>query len=102
MTRFHISLYALLFATLAVAQEPKKDAYPFVFKDVAQEAGILPAAGAIMGHGAAWGDLDGDGWLDLYVATFHYDVSKPNMLFRNNKGKFTLDDQKELNISQRG
>jgi hypothetical protein len=54
------------------------DDYPRVrFVDVAEEAGIrfrhfsgsrssqLPED---MGSGAAWGDYDNDGWLDLYVA----------------------------------
>ncbi len=76
--------------------------YPFVFRDVGDETGVTPLVSGIRGHGAGWGDVDGDGWLDLYVATFHNDGSKPNMLLRNNKGKFTLDDQKALNISTRG
>ena len=43
--------------------------------------------------------MDGDGWLDLYVGTFHGAATdKPNLLFRNEKGKFTLDDQKALRM----
>ena len=38
---------------------------PFVFRDVGTEAGLFPHASEIMGHGAAWGDVDGDGWIDL-------------------------------------
>jgi len=82
------------------ADEAKK--YPFVFVDAGEEAGLFPALEAIKGHGAAWGDIDGDGWLDLYVATFAAEGSKLNMLMRSNKGKFTLDDQKALNIATRG
>ncbi|MCE9532537.1 MAG: VCBS repeat-containing protein, partial [Planctomycetes bacterium] len=85
----------------AFAQDPSKK-YPFVFRDVGQEAGLFPHLEAIKGHGAAWGDLDGDGFPSLYVATFFAEGSKANMLLRNNKGKFTLDDQKALNIACRG
>ena len=84
--------------------------YPRVqFQDVTEEAGIdfkhfagkrstqLPED---MGSGAAWGDYDGDGWLDLYIC----DIAGPltaseeelaagqggNRLYRNNtKGGFT-------------
>ena len=54
----------LLLITAASAQAP------FVFRDVGEAAGIFPAAEGLRGHGAAWGDVNGDGWLDLYVATF--------------------------------
>jgi hypothetical protein len=73
---------------------------PFVFHDVGDDAGLFPPAG-IRGHGAAWGDVDGDGWLDLYVGTFHGSGSGPNLFFRNNRGKFTLDEQKPLAIPSR-
>lgn len=38
----------------------------------------------ILGMGAAWGDYDNDGWLDLVVTG--YDVI---LLFRNDRGRFT-------------
>ncbi|MCA9071456.1 MAG: FG-GAP repeat protein, partial [Planctomycetaceae bacterium] len=54
------------------AQTTDNSKQPFSFRDVGVEAGLLPAAKGIMGHGAGWGDVNGDGWPDLYVATFHY------------------------------
>src|SRR5689334_5687820 len=75
---------------------------PFVFRDVTVERGILPAASGIRGHGAGWGDVDGDGWIDLYIATFHNEGSQPNLFFRNQQGKFALDTQEALRISTRG
>jgi hypothetical protein len=85
------------------AAEPEKGAaYPFAFKDVGDEAGLFPAVGGIQGHGAGWGDVDGDGWVDLYVATFHRDPGKANQLFRNlGKGKFRLDEQEAPRLSTR-
>ena len=80
---------------------PVKNAYPFVFKDVGDDAGLYPHLAGIRGHGAAWGDVDGDGWLDLYVGTFHGNGSRANLFFRNDKGKFKLDDQKALEIPGR-
>ena len=74
---------------------------PFVFRDVAQECGLLPHVGGIRGHGAGWGDADGDGWADLYVGTFHEQGSKANQFFRNVGGKFTLDTQEHLRVSSR-
>lgn len=65
---------------------------PFLFSDVGDDAGLFPAAGAINAHGSGWGDLDGDGYPELYVGTFvDKPNAKPNMLFRNDKGKFTVD-----------
>ena len=76
-------------------------AQDFSFRDVAEERGLLPAVGGIRGHAAGWGDVDGDGWPDLYVATFHNEGSKANQFFRNRQGKFELDGQEALRISTR-
>src|SRR5688572_26969985 len=87
-----VSLVA--FACTASAQSP------LVFRDAGDEAGLFPHVAKIAGHGVGWGDIDGDGWPDLYVGTFggHPYGSKANMLFRNVKGKFKLDDQKPLQV----
>src|SRR5262249_16498490 len=52
------------------------------FEDATQKAGL--GAAKAPGLGAAWGDVDNDGWPDLYVAN----DSSPNFLFRN-RGKGT-------------
>ncbi len=54
------------------------------FTEVAAAAGVADVTGR--GLSAAWVDLDGDGWLDVYVANDQSD----NALFRNlGNGKFT-------------
>lgn len=78
-------------------------AEPLVFRDVLEESGMLPHISGIAGHGVMWGDVDSDGYPDLYVATFggHPYESKSNQFFRNNKGKFTLDEQPVLRVTGR-
>lgn len=50
------------------------------FEDVSAEAGVADED-RFYGLGAAWGDLDNDGWPDLYVAN----DSHPNYLYHNNQ-----------------
>ena len=49
---------------------------PFIFVDVTDRSGIVVAG---YGMGAATGDIDNDGWVDLYVTTLG-----SNRMFRNN------------------
>ncbi len=73
---------------------------PLVFRDAGEESGLGPLVRGIRGHGAAWGDADGDGWLDLSIGTFHTD-GLPNLLLWNRSGAFVLDDQPALRVSAR-
>lgn len=94
---------AALFVVLSLSA-PTQAQHAFIFRDVGDEAGLFPHVARIAGHGVAWGDIDNSGWPSLYVGTFGgkpYD-SKNNMLFRNVKGKFTLDTQPQLQLSGRG
>jgi len=54
--------------------------------DVTVSAGLVPISGDM--HGAAWGDCDGDGRLDLYImiGVNHGIGSNPNRLYRQLEG----------------
>lgn len=89
-----------LVGSLAAAAEP---ASVFKFKDAGDEAGLYPAVAEIAGHGCGWGDVNGDGFPDLYVGTFGglpY-KSKSNQFFINRNGKFVKDEQPSLQITGR-
>src|SRR5688500_12108153 len=96
------SLAVLLLLAAPARAEDRAGKANVIFRDVAAEAGLLPPVAGIRGHAAGWGDADGDGWLDLYVGTFHNQGSKPNLFFRNDgSGKFRPDAQEALAISTR-
>ena len=88
-------------ASCLLAAPPNDSPPVFQFRDVTAEAGLQSAVEGIQGHGAGWGDVDGDGWIDLYVATFETGDDKPNMLLRNRQGKFVLDQDTAPRISTR-
>jgi hypothetical protein len=60
------------------------------FTDVTKAANL---GRAILAMGAGFGDLDNDGWLDIYLGTGEpaYEALLPNRLFRNQDGKFFQD-----------
>lgn len=68
---------------------------------MADEAGLFPDLIGIRGHAAGWGDVDGDGWIDLYVGGFYEHADKGNLFFRKMKGKFRLDEQPSLRLAGR-
>ena len=95
--RSTLSVVALALTAPAPAADPV-----FVFRDVAAEAGLSPALAGARGHGAAWGDADGDGRPDLYVGTFATGGGPTNRFFRNaGGGKYTLDAAGNLRIASR-
>ena len=55
---------------------------------------------AILVMGAGFGDLDNDGWLDLYLGTGDpaYEALLPNVLFRNNQSKSFQDVTTSANV----
>ena len=78
------------------------------FTDVTQQAGLDALLTGMMAHAAAWGDVDGDGNIDLYVGGFadrpdvDYEPARgpvPNRLFRTlGNGRFqpTVSSHVEL------
>jgi len=61
----------------------------FVFTDVTASVGISQIPGGFLANakGAAWSDINRDGFLDLYIATYHWaDEITKNWFFLNNGG----------------
>lgn len=63
------------------------------FTDITESAGF-PMDDDHKGWGCAWGDFNGDGWLDVYWANYEYSAAPEalkNQLFKNN-GDGTFED----------
>jgi hypothetical protein len=86
-------LFAMIFISADVSARQS-----IQFEDATTNAGLNDPIRGLMGHAAAWGDYDGDGRPDLFVAGFcdrpnsEYQPAKapvPSALFRNlGNGKF--------------
>lgn len=84
---------------------------PIEFEDVTESAGLLKPLEGMMGHGAALGDVDGDGLVDLYVGGFadrpdeeYAPAASPprNVLLKNKGGlSFSPWDQEPVQIHAR-
>jgi hypothetical protein len=71
----------------------------FQFTEVAVSAGVADEGS---GHGNAWGDVNGDGWLDLYVAnrTFPWTSLLPSEMYLNNQDGTFQPTGETLGIGQ--
>ena len=86
-TQLLAALTGLLLLSVTGRGETLAADNPFAFRDVTREAGLLPALTGRNGHGAGWGDLNGDGFPELYVGGFDKSGEHPNVLFLNSRGK---------------
>ncbi|MGI9245079.1 MAG: FG-GAP-like repeat-containing protein [Verrucomicrobiales bacterium] len=68
----------------------------FQFEDVTVEMGL--ESPGLWGAGCSWADIDGDGWLDLYLCAF----DAPNRAFINRGGKGFTDRAPELGLDFKG
>jgi len=76
------------------------------FEDVTERVGLAAQIkGWRVAHGAAWGDVDGDGRPDLYLAAFadrplygRDDAPIPNPLFLNTPKGFVLSPDKSVRL----
>lgn len=84
------------------------------FENVTDKAGLVSPLKGIMGHGAAWGDVNGDGFPDLFVGNFadrpddkynqrgHSDGPAPDKLLINNgDGTFKEVEDSPVRITGR-
>jgi hypothetical protein len=77
--------------------EPAKGGWPLVYRNTGGRFEEVSAALGIsqptLPMGAGYGDLDGDGWLDVYLGTGAppYDALIPNVMLHNRGGKAFSD-----------
>ncbi len=81
-----------------LANGGKKEKY--AFRDVTDQAGLAALKVEAQPEGAAWFDLDGDGFLDFYLAVYEEPmaVGHPDLLIRNNRDGTFRDVSQEAGI----
>lgn len=70
----------------------------WIFTDVTAEVGF-PLDETMRSYGAAWGDYDRDGWLDLYICNYNFNGEITNYLLHNQGDGTFLQTQQALGVS---
>src|SRR6266404_822551 len=83
MMNHRLSLAALILACPLLVATSQVQTHPIKFRDVTKAAGLYEPLAGIMGHGAAVGDFDGDGKVDIYVGGF---CDRPNAEYKPAQG----------------
>lgn len=102
MKNYYFSTVIICFFVMILSysfqQEKKKKPGPITFRDVTADVGLIEPLKGLNGHCCAWGDINNDGYPDLFVGTFanhddsvyakrgHGAFPEPDKLFINNKG----------------
>lgn len=95
--------------SVMLSNAPRTDGAPdpftppqFIFTNVCRETGLQACIDQIQAHSAAWGDVDGDGRLDLFVGAYYKDLREhpvyqatkppvPGRIYCQRDGAFTCD-----------
>lgn len=70
------------------------------FQNVNFISGLQVLFNPMISYGASFGDIDNDGWLDLYIVNRNNQGNQPNLLFRNNGDGTFLDITMDLGMGQ--
>jgi hypothetical protein len=76
-------IFSILY--LSACKSSPEPTGPITFEDVTVEAGLIKSLLGMMGHGAAWGDVNNDGFPDLFVGSFAH-VESTDYNVRGNAG----------------
>jgi hypothetical protein len=90
-----------IFLINALVLSAQQDA-PIRFSNVAPEMGLSDQILGVAIHGAAWGDINGDFYPDLFLGVFANHSIQPNLILLNEQGRsFRKLDNPDVEIRSR-